>query len=76
MPPARKQQPRTLDSQVSNRLAWLCDCTYEKNVGQDTAQHASLDNADFALLERNDGDLRCVSGCGGACGVDARADLQ
>jgi len=31
--------------------------THKKDVGQDTAQHAGLDNSDFALLERNDRDL-------------------
>jgi hypothetical protein len=33
------------------------DSTYEQNVGQNAAEHASLNNSDFALLERNDGDL-------------------
>jgi hypothetical protein len=31
--------------------------TYEKDVGQDTAQHTGLNDSNFALLERNDGDL-------------------
>lgn len=32
--------------------------THEQNVGQNAAQHAGLHNADFALLERNNRDLR------------------
>lgn len=43
---------------VRNKLGrCVCDATYEKNVGQNAAEHAGLDNSDFALLERNNRDL-------------------
>lgn len=32
--------------------------TYEEDVGEDAAQHAGLDNANLAILQSHDGDLR------------------